>query len=284
MLCAQCHSENSETARYCNACGSALAQSASPDKAPGSALTPRAAKELDAPLPFAEFRQTAIQTDPASLPTEGPAQPKPASVSTGPRPLYVKSVPSSKPARVPVPTPYPTLSIWQWALAIGSTAVFLITSSLAIAIALFLLKNSDKVSGLSSQFIVEMALSGAACCGIALALPDAKTSITVIAGGVLLQSLTALLSRSTTRFEWLCVGALAGSILMWIWLQGVRQGGDADRISLALTVLAAAKALSAAGAFAVHPAFAHGRDLATVAVVIGGLLFLRIWLPGAVAR
>src|SRR5260370_21538205 len=110
MLCAQCHSENSETARYCNACGSPLPKSVPPDKAPGSALTPRAAKELDTPLPFAEFRQTAIQTDPASLPTE--------SLSTGPRPLYVKSIPSSKPARVPVATPRLALSFCQWPLAI----------------------------------------------------------------------------------------------------------------------------------------------------------------------
>jgi hypothetical protein len=149
---------------------------------------------------------------------------------------------------------------------------------------LFLLKNSDGVSGLSSQFIVGVALAGAACCGIAPALPDAKTTITVIAGGVLLQSLTALLSRPTTRFEWLCVGALAGGVLCWTWLQGAQQRGDADRMSLALTLLAAAKAVSAAYAFTSHPAFAHGRDLATVAVIIGGLLFLRIWLPGAVAR
>jgi len=276
MLCAQCHSENSGTARYCSACGSQLAQSASQDKAPGSALTPRAAKELDTPLPVAEFRQTAIQTDPASLPTEA--------LSTGPRPLYVKSIPSSKPARIPVATPRPALSIWQWPLAIVSAAVFLVNASLAIAIALFLLRNTDRVSGLSSQFIVAVALAGAACCGIALALPDAKTTLTVIAGGVFLQSLAPLLSRSATRFEWLCVCALAGAVLWWIWLQGVRRRGDADRMSMALTVLVASQALSAVYAITAHPAFAHGRDVATVAVTLGALLFLRIWLPGALGR
>src|SRR5262249_5856315 len=80
VLCTRCNSENSEGDRYCNACGSPLARgcprcgsslkaaalfcetcgspvetpsSAQAEKAPGSALTPRAAKEFDTPLPLA---------------------------------------------------------------------------------------------------------------------------------------------------------------------------------------------------------------------------------------
>lgn len=116
MLCARCNSENSEAARFCNARGSPLARActrwgsslasaarfcencgsqietatlAQPDDAPASALTPHATKEFDTPLPLAEFRQTAIQTDPASLPTEAMPQAKRDSLETEPRPLYV---------------------------------------------------------------------------------------------------------------------------------------------------------------------------------------------------
>jgi hypothetical protein len=285
MLCARCNSENSESARYCNACGSLLARacprcgtslassarfcetcgsqvettpSAQPDKAPGSALTPRAAKEFDTPLPLAEFRQTAIQTDPASLPTEAMPQTKRDSLETEPRPLYVKPIPTTKPAQVPRPATGPAAALWQWSLAIASAAVFLYNASLVISLALFWLTNSGESSVLSSRFAVAMALTGAACCGVALALPDSKTTITVIAGGVLLLFLMGLLPASTSvggRFtaSWLCLSVLAAGVLWWLWAQSPRARGDAGRLSMALTVLVAAQALNAIYVFAIFP-------------------------------
>jgi hypothetical protein len=316
MLCAQCNSENSEAARYCNACGSPLARacprcgssltssarfcetcgsqvetpaSAQPDKAPGSALTPRGTKEFDTPLPLAEFRQTALQTDPAALPTEAIPQAKRDSLETEPRPLYVKPIPTTKPAPVPRPAGGPTAALWQWSLAIASAAVFLYNASLVIALALYSLTNSNIVSNLSSQLVVSLTLAGAALCGLALALPDSKTTATVAAGGVFLRSLMALLPisasagvRSTATFEWMWVSALAGVVLWWIWFQSPRARGDSMRLSMALTVLLAAQAFGALYAYATHPSNVHPRNLATLAISLGVLLGLRAWLPAAV--
>jgi hypothetical protein len=125
-------------------------------------------------------------------------------------------------------------------------------------------------------------LAGAACCGIALGLSDTKTTLTVIAGGVLMRSLVGLLPSAAFPREWLLVSGLAGGMLWWIWLQSPRSRGDANRMSRALTILVAAEALSALYVFATRPSIIRARSLATVAVSIGALLFLRIWLPGAV--
>jgi hypothetical protein len=312
MLCARCNSENSAAARYCNACGSPLARacprcgssltsaarfcetcgsqietppSSQPDKAPGSALTPRATKEFDTPLPLAEFRQTAIQTDPASLPTEAAPHRTPDSLETERRPLYVKPIPTTKPAPLPRPATGSAAGLWQWALAIASAAVFLYNATLAISIALY------GVTNLSSKFVVSLTLAGAALCGLALALPDSKTTTTVIAGGLLLRSLMALLftatspgGRTAAPFEWLCVSALAAGVLWWTWLQSPRARGDAGRLSLALTVLVAAQALSAVYVFGTHPSNVHPRNLASLAISLGVLLGLRVWLPPAVGN
>lgn len=283
MLCARCNSENADGARFCNACGSPLAPSPSsaPDRAPGSALTPRAEKELDTLLPRGEFRQTAIQTDPASLPTEVAPQPKPDSISTEPRPLYVKHIPTSKPATVSIPTVGSSAQPWQWGLAIASAALFLYNSGIVMAIALFWTRNG-RVSGLSTPLVVSLALAGAACCGIALGLSDTKTTLTVIAGGVLMRSLAGLLPSAAFSPEWLLISGLAGGVLWWLWLQSPRLRGDAGRMSQALTVLVAGEALSAVYVFATYPSAIRARSLATVAVTVGALLFLRVWLPGAV--
>jgi hypothetical protein len=316
MLCARCNSENSASARYCNACGSPLARccprcgtslassvrfceacgspvetlpSAQPDKPPGSALTPRGTKEFDTPLPLAEFRQTAIQTDPASLPTEAMPQARRDSLETEPRPLYVKPIPTSKPAPVPRPAAGPAAELWQWGLGIASAAVFLYNASLAISMVLYGLTNSNIVSNLASQLVVSLALASAALCGLALALPDSKTTVTVIAGGILLRSLMALLFAATSlgarvpaSFDWLCVSALAAGVLWWTWLQNPRARGDASRLSMALTVLVVAQALSAVYVFASHPSIVHPRTLATSAISLGALLGLRLWLPAAI--
>jgi hypothetical protein len=180
-----------------------------------------------------------------------------------------------------MPAAAPTASLWQWCLAIASAALFLYNSGIVMAIALFWAKNG-RVSGLSTPLVVSLALAGAACCGIALGLSDTKTTLTVIAGGVLMRSLVGLLPSVAFSPEWLLVSALAGGVLWWIWLQSPRVRGDAGRISLALTVLVAAEALSAAYVFATRPSAIRARSLATVAVFIGALLFLRLWLPGAV--
>jgi hypothetical protein len=288
MLCARCNSENSEGARYCNACGSPLAPSAQPDKPLGSALTPRAAKEFDSPLPLGEFRQTAIQTDPASLPTEAAPQPKRDPLDTEPRPLYVKPIPTTKPAPPPRPTASPA-GLGPWILAIASAAVLLYNAGLAIAIALYGLGHSNVVSSLSSQLVVSLTLAGAAFCGLALALPDPKITITVVAGGLLLRSLMALLftanalgARAAAPFEWLGVSGLTAAVLWWIWLQTPRARGDSSRLSMALTVLVAAQALSAIYVFAIHPSTVHVRNVAALAISLGVLLALRAWLPAAV--
>jgi hypothetical protein len=283
MLCARCNSENADGARFCNACGSPLGASPSsaPDRPLGSALTPRAAKELDAPTPHGEFRQTAIQTDPAALPTEA-APAEHDSISTKPRPLYVKHIPTSKPGTVAIPAAAPSAKPWQWGLAIASAALFLYNSGIVMSITLFWLKNGAKVFGLSTPLVVSLALAGAACCGIALGLSDTKTTLTVIAGGVLMRSLVGLLPSAAFSPEWLLVSGLAGGVLWWLWLQSPRSRGDAGRMSQALTVLVAAEALSALYVFATHPSAIRARSLATVAVTIGALLFLRVWLPGAV--
>ena len=231
------------------------------------------------PLPLAEFRQTAIQTDPASLPTEV------TPVETEPRPLYVKPIPTTKPAPLPRPAQAPAAGLWQWSLAIVSASVFLYNAGLAIAIALYGLTN------LSSQFLVSLALAGAALCGLALALPDSKTTITVVAGGLLLRSLMALLftasalrGRSATPFAWLCLSALTAGVLWWIWLQSPPTRADASRLGMALTVLVGAQALSALYVFGTHPSNVHPRNLATLAISLGVLLALRVWLPTAIGK
>jgi hypothetical protein len=280
MLCARCNSENADGARFCNACGSPLgtSPSAPPDRPPGSALTPRAAKELDSLLPGCEFRQTAIQTDPASLPTEAAPQAKRDSISTEPRPLYVKHIPTSKPATVSIPAAAPATKPWQWGLAIASAALFLYNSGIVMAILLFWAKNG-RVAGLSTPLVVSLALAGAACCGIALGLSDTKTTMTVIAGGVLMRSIAGLLLTASFSPEWLLLTGLAGGVLWWVWFQSPPARGDAGRMSLALTVLVVADALSAVYAFATHPLAIRTRSLATVVIAIGALLLLRSWLP-----
>src|SRR5260370_31807381 len=207
MLCARCNSENANGARFCNACGSSLTPSSAPDRAPGSALTPRAEKELDTLLPRGEFRQTAIQTDPASLPTEAAPQAKRDSISTEPRPVYVKHIPTNRPGTVSMPAAAPRAGLWQWGLAIASTALFLYNSGIVMAIVLFWAKNG-KVAGLSTPLIVSLALAGAACCGIALGLSGTKTTLTVIAGGVLMRSIAGLLQTGAFSPEWLLVTGL----------------------------------------------------------------------------
>jgi hypothetical protein len=240
-------------------------------------------------LPLAEFRHTAIQTDPASLPTEAAPQAKRDSIETEPRPLYVKPIPTTKPAPLPHPAASPVAGLWQWALAVASATVFLYSSGLLISIALYRFTNSNMVSNLSGQLIVALALAGAALCGLALALPDSKTTITVVAGGLLLRSLMALLFtvtsprvRSAAPLEWLCVSALAAGVLWWIWLQKPLARGDSGRLSMALTVLVAAQALGAFFVFGTHPSNIHPRNLAASAISLGVLIGLRVWLPAAV--
>src|SRR5262245_19079060 len=106
MVCARCNTENSGSARYCNACGSSLpclcarcgvsltpgarfcegcgspvaTAPGQPEKPLGSPLTPQAPKEFDSPAPAAaEFRQTTTETDTAKVPTDQPRRiPAPA--------------------------------------------------------------------------------------------------------------------------------------------------------------------------------------------------------------
>jgi hypothetical protein len=177
----------------------------------------------------------------------------------------------------------------QWSLAIASASVLLYNASLAISIAVYGLSRTNILSSLSSQLVVSLTLAGAAFCGLALALPDSKTTITVVAGGLLLRSLMALLFTATSLgannpspFAWLGVSGLTAAVLWLLWLQSPPVRGDSNRLSMALTVLVAAQALSAMFVFAIHPSSVHPRNLATLAISLGVLLALRAWLPAAV--
>jgi len=76
----------------------------------------------------------------------------------------------------------------------------------------------------------------------------------------------------------MCEPAVAASITC------VGERSDAARMSIALTVLVSAEALGAAYGYASHPAMIQVRRMATLAIVIGTLLCLRVWIPSAIGN
>jgi hypothetical protein len=276
-------------ARFCEACGSDVAASGSERPAsrpPGSPLTPHAEKEFEKPVAAAQFRQTATQSDPAA-PTEARPRNKSGSISDGP--LDLRHIPTDQPARLKrsgQPAWVVTAAPWQWALAIVSGAVFLYNMSFVITAGLLWLRKAPLAAGLTSRLGVYGALAAGACCGLAVALPDAKTSLTVIFGGLLMRSLVgiALVSsagRGAAPLIWLGICGLSAGVLWWLWFDQPRERSDASRMSMALTVLASSEALSAVYGYSTHPSLIQVRQLATLAIIIGALLFLRVWIPGA---
>ncbi len=181
---------------------------------------------------------------------------------------------------------------WQWGLAChASAAVFMINFSVVISFTLGWLVHRSTPTAIHP--FVYFALTGAACCGMALSLPDPKTTLTAIAGGVLLPSLfilqVFLTGRFRVPFDWLLVLALSIGALWWIWAMIPRERGDAGRLSTALTVLTAGYLMEEVYVFARYSQAIQAKNLAIVAIAAGSLVGLRVWLPslvgdGAAAR
>ncbi len=270
--------------RFCEECGSEAVSSPSgpSDKPRGAALTPHGDKELESPYRAAEARQVSTPTDPEPAKNERPVE---AKLSTEPRPLYVKPVATTPPVRdrdqAGTGGVLAGMQLWQWGLACASAAVFMINFSVVISFTLGWLVHRSTPTAIHP--FVYFALTGAACCGIALVLPDPKTTLTVIAGGVLLHSLlilrVLLLGRFRIPFDWLLVLALSAGALWWIWAMIPRERGDAGRLSIALTVLVAAYLIEEIYVFARYPDSIQAKNLAILAIAAGTLLCLRVWLP-----
>lgn len=237
----------------------------------GSPLTPHADKEFEKPAP--------ARSEPRK---------RPESISDGP--LDLRHIPTDPPSRQARPAPgVVSAAPWQWGLAILGAALFLYTVSFAIVGGLLLLGNRPAAASLTGRLGVYAVLAAGACCVLAVALPDAKTSLTAIAGGLAMRSLVAMLFlppglRTVVRPEWLAICGLSGGALWWLWRHEPRRRGDASRMSIALTVLAAAEALSAVYGFAGHPAAIQIRTVAPAAIVLGSLLWLRMWIPAAIGE
>jgi hypothetical protein len=283
MLCARCSTENSAGARFCNTCGSPLAPVA--EKPSGPPLTPHAEKEFEKPVAAVAFGVAG--SDASSAQTEGKPRNKSGSISDGP--LDLRHIPTDQPVRATKAAPARASGAkpWQWALAIVSGALFLYNASYVIALGLLRLGNSSLPTTLTNNLGVYAALAGAGCCGLALAMPDMKSSVTTIAGGVFIRSLLGLVLGSSAAARQMAVGllvlgGLSAIVLWWLWLDRPRERGDSARMSMALTILVSAEALSAAFGYASHPAQFQVRRIAILAMVIGSLLGLRAWIPGAI--
>ena len=83
---------------------------------------------------------------------------------------------------------------------------------------------------------------------------------------------------------WLVLCGVSALVLWELWLDRPRERSDAARMSIALTVLVSAEALGAAYGYASHPAMIQVRRMATLAIVIGTLLCLRVWIPSAIGN
>jgi hypothetical protein len=289
MLCPKCNTQNSDSARYCNGCGTPMQQGCSRC---GASLAPGAR--------FCEGCGTPVGT-PAAIPAVGlpdkrsdpvAAQPKPDYLQTplpatefGPSPRqdppYAGSVPYGAPAAATALEP------WRWAVAIVTGAVFLYNASIVIAITLFLLQNGDSLSRFSGQFVTDLALAGLAGCGVVWALQERKTALTFLAGGILLRSAIRILATLFTiqspalLFEWLVIGAACAAALWWLWLKSPVETGDAARLGIALTALIGAELATVLYGFVTHPSYMRMPDLFGVAIVVGALALARVKLPAA---
>jgi hypothetical protein len=282
MLCARCNTENSAGARFCNTCGSPLAPPV--ERPSGSPLTPHAEKEFEKPVPAVVFGGAGAEA--TATPTEAKPRNKSGSISDGP--LDLRHIPTDRPVRASQPAPATATGAkpWQWALAIVSGALFLYNVSFAVTACLLKLSDRSLSIALTNNIGVYAALAGAGCCGLALALPDMKSSLTTIAGGVCMRSVLGLALGTagprTISAGWLVLCGVSAMVLWWLWLDRPRERGDAARMSMALTVLVSAEALSAAYGYASHPSQLQVRRLAILAIVIGSLLWLRVWIPSAI--
>ena len=174
----------------------------------------------------------------------------------------------------------------RWALAIVSGALFLYNASFVIALGLFRLSHSSVSIFQIGNIGLHAVLAAAGCCGLFLALPDGKTSLTAIAGGICMRSLLGLLVVPATlgpiSIGWLAICGSSAFVLWWLWLGRPREPGDAARMSMALTVLVSAELLSAAYGYASHPSRMQTRQMAILVIVIGSLLWLRVRIPSAI--
>ena len=164
--------------------------------------------------------------------------------------------------------------------------MFLYNTSLVIFIALFVV-NGSSFSFPVSQFVTDLALAGLAGCGVLWALQDRKSALTFLVGGIALRSLIRVLAMIFTGatavllLEWLIVCAASIAGLWWIWQKRPREAGDGNRLSIALTALLGAELATVAYGIAIRPAYMRSTDLIAAAIVIGGLVLLRVKLPRA---
>jgi len=95
-----------------------------------------------------------------------------------------------------------------------------------------LLRNGSAYSSLVVQFVGYLALAGVGGCGLAWALRDRKSTLTFLAGGLLLRSAISVLAmlfmgQSTMLLvEWLLVGMAGAGVLWQVWKTGPREAGD----------------------------------------------------------
>jgi len=231
------------------------------DKRSDPVTLPLPQKDLQTPLPAAGFPQSTPRSSPASVST----QPQPPARSTASTSL---------------------LEPWQWAVAVAAGAVFLYNASAVIALTLFLFSGYGS-SVLTGRLLTSLVLVGLASFGVRWVLPDRKTILTFLVGGVSLRSLIRVLaiiltSQSlTVVFGWLIVGVASTAALWSIWKQNPRQAGDGSRLTLALTALIGAELTTIIYGFLVNPAYTRAPDLLAAVVVTGALVVLRLKLPAA---
>jgi len=165
--------------------------------------------------------------------------------------------------------------------------VFLYNASLVIFIALFV-ANGASFSFPISQFVTDLALAGLAGCGVFWALQDRKSALTFLVGGIALRALIRVLAMIFTGatavllFERLIVGVGAVVALWWIWQKSPREAGDANRLTIAMTVLLGAELATVIYGIAVRPAYMRSPDLIAAAIATGALGWLRVKLPRAI--
>lgn len=217
-----------------------------------------------------------------------PVPPPVIGLST-PRP-NLDSIPTQMPHSGMVKTPSSMSSLlapWQWGLSIVSGAVFLYGSSLVIGLTLVMFINLGSPSSYVGRLLTNLALAGLAACGLVAALRDRKTTLSFILGSMVLRAPIRLLSALFTMppavflMGWVILGAACAVALWQIWQKGPREAGDADRLSVALTILIAAEALTVAYVFVRPGPSMPSTELIGVAIAIGALVWARLKLPAA---
>jgi hypothetical protein len=295
-VCRQCSTQNPDGVRFCNGCGSTLAQGCSKC---GSRLGPgaRFCESCGAPVGVQPVPTPVEVSDKAAgesplIPKGMASAPPPGDFRhETPRAPHEQVTPAPPPLYGSVPPDVPTQKTtgasggfepWRLGVAALAAAVFLYNISIAIFIILYTV-NGSALSRISDQFLTNLALGAVAIGALFAVFTDRRTSITVLLGGIVLRVAVRLVAMlihvqlGLMLVEWLVIGAAAGAVLWSMWMK--RQAGDVGRLSAALTVLVAAQAATVIYGVAMRPSYAVSLDMLAVLAVTGGLVVLRLKLP-----